>query len=101
MGLKRSQNEIPECRHAKNKAPNDFLKVMLHGTIHNDGFLQKKKNKLQRRRCVAIKIAVTNLPAQHHFEVTLQIFYKDPKLTRHQPTIYFFVTVFYSLKLRR
>ena len=45
MGLKRSQNEIPECRHAKNKAPNDFLKVMLHETIHNDGFLQKKKNK--------------------------------------------------------
>ena len=45
MGFKRSQNEIPECRHAKNKAPNDFLKVMLHGTIHNDGFLQKKTNK--------------------------------------------------------
>ena len=42
MGLKRSQNEIPECRHAKNKAPNDFLKVILHGTIDNDGFLQKK-----------------------------------------------------------
>ena len=61
MGLKRSQNEIPECRHAKNKAPNDFLKVMLHGKRH---FFAKKK--LQPRRCVAIKIAVTNLPAQHH-----------------------------------
>ena len=68
MGLKRSQNEIPECRHAKNKAPNDFLKVILHGTIDNDGFLQKKNqtNKLQSRLRVAIKIAVTNLPAQHH-----------------------------------
>ena len=68
MGLKRSQNKIPECRHAKNKAPDDFLKVMLHETIHNDGFLQKKKqtNKLQPRRRVAIKITVTNLPAQHH-----------------------------------
>ena len=68
MGLKRSQNEIPECRHAKNKAPDDFLKVMLHGMIHNDGSLQKNKqtNKLQPRRRVAIKITVTNLPAQHH-----------------------------------
>ena len=47
MGLKRSQNEIPECRHAKNKAPDDFLKVMLHGTIHNDGFLQKKQTNKQ------------------------------------------------------
>ena len=45
MGLKRSQNKIPECRHAKKKAPNNFLKVMVHETIHNDGFLQKKKNK--------------------------------------------------------
>ena len=42
MGLKRSQNEIPECRHAKNKAPNDFLKVMLHGKRL---FFAKKKNK--------------------------------------------------------
>lgn len=45
MGLKRSQNKIPECRHAKKKAPNNFLKVMVHETIHNDGFLQKKKTK--------------------------------------------------------
>ena len=66
MGLKRNQNGIPECRHDENKAPNDFLKVMLHGTIDNDGFLQKnktKQNKLQPRRCVAIKITVANLPA--------------------------------------
>ena len=60
MELKRSQNEIPECRHDKNEASNDFLKVMLHGTIHNDGFLKKK---MQPTRCVAIKIAVANLPA--------------------------------------
>ena len=64
MGLKRSQNKIPKCRHAKKKAPNNFLKVMVHETIHNDGFLQEKKqNKLLPRRCVAIKIAVANLPA--------------------------------------
>lgn len=43
MGLKRSKKELPECKHAKNKAPNDFLKVMLHETIHDDGFLQKKQ----------------------------------------------------------
>ena len=49
MGLKRSQNEILECRHDKNKAPNDFLKVMLHGTIHNDGFLRKKKQQQQQQ----------------------------------------------------
>ena len=43
MGLKKSQNEIPECRHAKNKAPNDFLKVMLHGKRRF--FAKKKKTK--------------------------------------------------------
>lgn len=43
MGLKRSQNKIPKCRYDSNKAPNDFLKVMLRGTIHNDGFFEKKK----------------------------------------------------------
>ena len=38
MGLKKSQNEIPECRHDKSKAANDLLKVMLHGTTRNEDF---------------------------------------------------------------
>ena len=104
MGLKRSQNEIPECRHAKNKAPNDFLKVMLHGTIHNDGFLQKKKTKTNCNLDAALryKSPLQIFPRNITFKVTLQIFYKGPEINMsHQLTIYLFVTVFYSLKLRR
>ena len=47
MGLKRSQNEIPECRHAKNKAPNDFLKSDVTWDDSQRRFFAKKKKQKQ------------------------------------------------------
>ena len=79
---------------------------MLHGTIHNDGFLQKKKktNKQTNWTLDAVlryKSPLRIFPRNITFKVTLQIFYKGPEINmRHQPTIYLFDTVFYSLKFK-